>query len=69
MSENYINRKINLKNIKPGMLILQDISTSDGIKVLGKNTMITENLMHLIKLYAEKHDVKEEILVSYIPTK
>lgn len=69
LSENYINRKINLKNIKPGMLVLEDITTTRGIKILGKNTMLTENLVYLIKLYAEKHDVKEEILVSYIPTK
>lgn len=64
-----ITKKIPLKDVEIGMVLLNDIYSEDGVKVLSKNTIITDSLLHLIELYTLKQGLTGDVLVMFTPNK
>lgn len=59
-------RRIFIRDIKLGMIILEDIMTDTNIKVMPKNTTITSHSLNVISYYTSRYRLVEPIKVKEI---
>lgn len=65
-SSNFTRKKLFINELAIRMVILEDIISDTGVKILAKDTVMTENLLHLLELYSKRHVVTQQILVSVV---
>lgn len=59
-------KRIFIKDLKPGMIILEDIMTDKKIKVVSRNTTVTPHTINVISHYTSKFRVTDPIKVKEI---
>lgn len=55
---------VTLGNLKSGHIVVEDITSIEGVKLLGKGTLVTENLKQILMRFARHEGIKEPIKVK-----
>lgn len=66
MGVNFIQKKLFIKELGKGMTLIEDIIDDNGMKVLAKDTILTENVLHLLEMYSKNHVINQQVLVSIL---
>lgn len=66
LNTSFIQKKLFIKDLKEEMTLLEDIVSDHGVKILGKDTLLTNNVLHLLELYSKTHVITQQVLVSII---
>jgi response regulator RpfG family c-di-GMP phosphodiesterase len=57
-------REVGVDDLLPGMVIFDDITTTAGVLLVGRGTVVTEPLIHRLENYAGRGDVGGSICVT-----
>lgn len=66
INKSFIEKKLFIADLKEGMTLLEDIISDHGVKILGKDTLLTNNVLHLLEIYSKTHVITQQVLVSII---
>lgn len=55
---------VTLRNLKSGHIVVEDITSIEGVKLLGKGTLVTENLKQILMRFARHEGINEPIKVK-----
>lgn len=55
---------VTLKDLKSGHIVAEDITSMDGVKLLGKGTLVTSNLKQILIRFSKQEGINEPIKVK-----